>query len=105
MFVAIYQFDVKPNHEQKFIESWEGLTQLIYQYEDSLGSRLHKNKDGTYIAYAQWPNKATWKNSGDKLPEEAVNFRNQMKASCASISTLFELEDCKDLLKNEVFNA
>ena len=99
MFIAIYQFEVKENKTTQFIEAWEELTQLIYEYEGSLGSRLHKEKDNNYIAYAQWPDRETWENSGSKLPNSADDVRAQMKEACIKIETLHELEYVKDLLK------
>ena len=101
MFAVIYSFQIKPDHENEFLDAWKGLTSLIYEYEGSLGSRLHKEKDDHYIAYAQWPDKSTWKNSGGNLPESANLVRLQMKNSCEKIETLFELDMVEDLLKEE----
>ena len=98
MFCAVYKFEVKEGQSEKFIKGWEGLTKLIYQYEGSLGSRLHLEHRNNYIAYAQWPNKETWKNSGKKLPAEAFTFRELMKDSCVSITTSHELDVVSDLL-------
>lgn len=42
MYIVLYTIIIKPNQEEKFIEAWKGLTSLIYKYEGSLGSRLHK---------------------------------------------------------------
>ena len=39
---VLYFFDVKEDQEQVFIENWTNLTALIYEYQGSLGSRLHK---------------------------------------------------------------
>lgn len=99
MFAVIYQFEVKENRKTQFIEAWEELTQLIYKYEGSLGSRLHAEKDYLFIAYAQWPDRETWKNSGDKLPDHADEVRAQMKEACVKIVTLHELDCINDLLK------
>ncbi len=98
MFYVIYSFTVKPNLEKDFVKGWTGLTQLIYKHEGSLGSRLHQKSDNEYIAYAQWPLKATWKNSGNNLPEQANNFRKLMKESCTKIQTEMELPVTVDLL-------
>ena len=103
MFTVIYSFKVKPNLEEKFILSWEGLTKLIYEFEGSLGSRLHKVGELDYIAYAQWPSKETWKNAGSNLPESAGFFRSEMKNSCEKIETSHEMEVVSDLLKTAVF--
>lgn len=104
MFTVIYSFKVKPNRELEFIDSWNGLTSLIYKHEGSLGSRLHSVKENYFIAYAQWPDKETWKNSGDNLPDLAVEFRKGMKESCISIDTLYKMDVVSDLLKKNLFN-
>jgi heme-degrading monooxygenase HmoA len=102
MFVAVYQFDVKEGECEKFKKAWAELTKLIYQYEGSLGSRLHQENETTYIAYAQWPSRQTWENSGSKLPEEANHWRSEMRAACQNIATLHELESDIDLLKDKL---
>ena len=105
MFIAIYQFDIKPEKRDQFVQSWKELTQLIYEFEGSLGSRLHRESEIRYIAYAQWPNRDRWKHSGDQLPEEANTWRAQMKEACTEIKTLHALEMDEDLLKNEPFRG
>lgn len=103
MFAVIYSFEVKPGLDEQFRESWRGLTELIYQYEGSLGSRLHHAGGPLYIAYAQWPDRATWENSGEHLPDAADAFRKRMKASCSEIRTLYPLEMTDDLLKDSIY--
>ncbi|MEZ4938208.1 MAG: antibiotic biosynthesis monooxygenase [Crocinitomicaceae bacterium] len=83
MYIAIYKFEVIPGKEKQFISSWKALTQLIFEFEGSLGSRLHHEKDQTYIAYAQWPDQITYDNSGAKLTESASEYRKQMKEACS----------------------
>jgi heme-degrading monooxygenase HmoA len=99
MFSIIYEFRVKTGQQQVFEKSWVDLTQLIYNHSGSLGSRLHKLDACTYIAYAQWPDKETWKNAANRLPQESSAISALMKESCISIETLHELEIVKDLLK------
>ena len=99
MYIVLYNFAVKPDKEKQFIESWKGFTNLIYKHEGSLGSRLHKKDQLNFIAYAQWPSKDKFDNSGGNLPEEADNFRDLMRASCETIEVLHELEVVEDLLK------
>ena len=101
MFTVIYSFKIKPGLVKNFIKAWRNLTNLIFEYEGSLGSRLHKQDDLNYIAYAQWPNKKTWINSGKKLPELSEDFSKMMKESCEKIETLYKLEVVEDLLKKE----
>ncbi|MEM7455248.1 MAG: antibiotic biosynthesis monooxygenase [Planctomycetota bacterium] len=104
MFVAIYEFKVKPGEEEAFVNSWHELTSLIYEFESSLGSRLHRTDDPhLFVAYAQWPDRATWENSGKRLPEEATSVRHQMSDACESIQTTHKLEVAEDLLADSPF--
>lgn len=105
MFAVIYTFKVKPEKDLKFIQGWKGLTELIYKHEGSRGSRLHKIEDSHYLAYAYWPDKKTWENSGEKLPKEADQHRDLMRESCESIETKFELDVVEDLLQPNVFDS
>ncbi len=99
MFAIIYSFKVRADREQHFLNSWGEMTQLIYQFDGSLGSRLHRKADLEYIAYAQWPSKKHWQNSGDNLPDEADMIRKTLRDSCHEIATLYELEMVEDQLK------
>lgn len=105
MFAVIYQFQPKAGQEESFIEAWKELTQLIYAYEGSLGSRLHRADNGSFIAYAQWPSKTAWEASGNKLPEGANAARDRMKAACTSIQTIHQLETVEDLLQRKAHSG
>mgnify|MGYP001597052458 CR=1 FL=1 len=100
MFTVIYSFKVKQGQSDNFIEAWKDMTNLIIKYEGGLGSRLHKQSEFNFIAYAQWPNKETWKNSGSQLPEISKSIRLKMRNSCDNVQTLFELDVVEDLLIN-----
>lgn len=99
MYTVLYSFEVKPNHFDDFVKGWKGLTELIYKYEGSLGSRLHKSDERNYIAYAQWPSKSIFENAGKKLPKEANYYRDLMRSSCKNVEVLNKLEVVEDLLK------
>ncbi len=105
MFAVIYSFKVKEGQDEDFKKSWKGLTELIYQYENSLGSRLHKGEGQEYIAYATWPDHKTWDLSGDKLPPEADQWRTLMRETCTEIKTLHKLEMVDDLLKDGTYGV
>jgi heme-degrading monooxygenase HmoA len=104
MFAVIYSFKVKEGKEAQFKESWSGLTKLIYEFEGSYGSRLHRKSDTEFLAYALWPNRQTWEESGEKLPEAANEHRTNMRDACFSIETIEELEVEEDLLKEAPFS-
>jgi quinol monooxygenase YgiN len=104
LFSVVYSFKVPEEHAAEFIELWSALTQLIYQYEGSYGSRLHRASPGHFIGYAQWPNKKIWARSGGNLPEESNAIRKQMRELCTEIKTQYELEVVQDLLKDTTFD-
>ncbi|MGB0429966.1 MAG: antibiotic biosynthesis monooxygenase, partial [Bacteroidia bacterium] len=64
MYCLIYKFNVKSNKVNQFKRAWEALTELIYEFEGSYGSRLHIDENGDYIAYAQWPSKNVFEMAG-----------------------------------------
>ncbi|NND94363.1 MAG: antibiotic biosynthesis monooxygenase [Flavobacteriales bacterium] len=101
MFAAVYSFKVKEGRDDEFIKAWRELTQFIYSFEGSLGSRLHHEGNGTYLAYAQWPNEEVYDKAGDNLPDEADEWRTLMRDACISITTLHKLELIDDLLKDK----
>ena len=104
MFAVIYSFKVKSNHVDQFIHSWEGLTKLIYEFEGSLGSRLHKVGELNYIAYAQWPSREKWEKAGSNLPESASDYRSEMRNACERVETSHEMEVVSDLFKFDLFS-
>ena len=101
MYIVLYKIIIKPNQEEEFIQAWKELTSLIYKYEGSLGSRLHKKDALNFFAYAQWPDKNTFDNAGGNLPEDANHFRDIMKGSCEKFEVLEKFEIIEDLLKQQ----
>lgn len=99
MYCIIYQFEVKPGFESRFIKAWEKLT-LFYRDEyNSLGSRLHRESDLHYMAYAQWPNLETYEAAGSKETSETALWSQQMREACTTIQALYKLEPVADYLK------
>lgn len=98
MFAVVYSFDVRPERRTTFLDAWKNLTQLIYEYEGSRGSRLHHSEGNIYMAYAVWPNRKTWEESGTKLPTEAEGLRSIMRESCVNIETIHTWEVVEDLI-------
>ena len=98
MFALVYRFRIHENTEQAFISSWAELTRMIRKHEGSLGSRLHKEDETTYIAYAQWPSKAIGRHREKDCHPKPMPFGSEC-ACCISVERLHELECVKDLLK------
>ena len=93
-FAVLYRFVVHPGQEPEFLDVWQALTHHITLTRSSFGSRLHRAGPLVYIAYAQWPSPAAWSAPGAPAPELAA----RLKAACALIEVLHELEFAADLL-------
>jgi len=63
MFVVIYRWKVQPGKEEKFRRGWRLVTESIRQQRGSLGGRLHKCHDGSWLSYAQWSSKKQWESA------------------------------------------
>jgi len=78
MLAVIYRWRPKPGLEAQFADGWARVTRAIYENCGSYGSRLHRVEDGTWLAYARWPDKATrdacdhQEREGQRLMREAV---------------------------------
>ncbi|WP_306643877.1 antibiotic biosynthesis monooxygenase family protein [Sanyastnella coralliicola] len=105
MFCVVYEFHVIPGKEDLFCQAWREMTELIYEFEGSLGSRLHQQSDTHFVAYAQWPSKERWENSGDRLPVIAEKISQDMKDSTLEIKTVYQLESTDDLLASAPFQS
>ena len=105
MFVVIYEFTVKQEMKDQFRENWLKYTEGIYRYSGSLGSRLHKPKNNIFVAYAQWPDRETWKDAGEvKFPDEYETAGGKMREALSDFKVLYELEVDRDYLQNQLFN-
>jgi hypothetical protein len=81
-------------------------TQGIYLFKGSLGYRLHREKNGAFIAYAQWPDEATYRKAADiEMSREYEDQRERMRASLnlESTRTLYEMEVEFDYLHRRSF--
>lgn len=68
LFCVIYEIKVKAGKEQEFRAAWHKVTLDVINECGSFGARLHKGDNGTFIAYAQWPDRASWE-QGHKVVE------------------------------------
>ncbi len=71
-FVVIYRWRLRPGTEEAFRDAWAEVTLAIRQGCGGLGSRLHRADDGTWLAYAQWPDRASWEAAQRSPPAEAA---------------------------------
>ncbi|WP_405982658.1 antibiotic biosynthesis monooxygenase family protein [Streptomyces sp. NBC_00158] len=69
MFAVIYRWRLLPGGEEQFREGWRRVTEAILRECGSYGSRLHRGDDGTWLAYARWPDEASRERCGVPDPE------------------------------------
>jgi hypothetical protein len=81
VFVAIYCWRIKPGMEDQFREGWRRLSEARYLDRGSLGARLHRNFDGTWFAYAQWPDRKHWERTQGADPGSATEGLQMMRES------------------------
>ena len=108
MFIVMFEFVVKEGFEAQFLCAWAKTTQGIYLFKGSLGSRLHRDKNGSFIAYAQWPDEATYRKATDiKMSAEYEQHRKNMHDSLnlESTRTLHEMDVEVDYLQRRIFDV
>jgi quinol monooxygenase YgiN len=100
MFCAVYQWQVKVGMEEQFRQTWRTITEAIFAQNGSLGSRLHQNEDGTFVAYAQWPSRDLW---AANAPTLGVDLARQERDAClvegTAVTVVFKLTATDDLLR------
>ena len=86
MFVVLYRWQIEPGMEEQFVDGWHRVTRAIHASCGSYGSRLHRADDGTWFAYARWPDAAGrdacnhGESEGLRLMTEATEHLEQVTA-------------------------
>lgn len=100
MFIAVYEFEIKTGMEATFRQAWLEVTQAIYQYCGSFGSRLHaSDKPDIFVGYAQWPNRAQWEKDHALTDALYLKARDEMRNCLVQSKTVYELEVSDDFLQ------
>lgn len=97
-FMVIYRWRLKPGMERPFIEAWRAATVLIREKSGGLGSRLHRAHDGTYVAYAMWPDEATREAGMNSDDPERVRLRGVMREAIEEAFPEVRMEAVADLI-------
>ena len=102
MFAVIYRWKLLPGLEDQFEEGWRAGTEAIASEFGGWGSRLHRGEDGIAVAYAQWPDRATWEKAMQKRmhhSDDAARAKYRASFEPSSFETLFAGEVAADLLQ------
>jgi heme-degrading monooxygenase HmoA len=103
MFVAVYWWRVHSGKEEQFREAWRRGTEKITQLYGSFGSRLHRDLDGRFVGYAEWPDEATWRRAFEAKmvyndPEVRAMFVDAVAEMPPNGEPVFAMEVMDDLL-------
>jgi heme-degrading monooxygenase HmoA len=101
MFAVIYRWRVIPGLEAQFEQGWRAGTERIAAEFGGWGSRLHKGEDGSYVAYAQWPDEATWRRAMEsRMRHSDDQARRQYREAIVpgTFETVFAMPVVSDLL-------
>lgn len=103
MFVAVYWWRVHPGKEDQFREAWRRGTARITERYGSFGSRLHRNLDGRFVGYAEWPDEVTWRTAFEAKmvyddPEARAMFLEAVAEMPPNGEPVFAMEVTDDLL-------
>ena len=102
MFAVIYRWRVIAGREAQFEEGWRRGTERIAAEFGGWGSRLHRGDANTYVAYAQWPDEATWKKAMEtrmRHSDDAARQQYRDAIEPGSFETLFAAPVVADLLE------
>jgi heme-degrading monooxygenase HmoA len=96
MFNLIYQWKIRAGKEAQFEAAWAEITLLIRSLHGGEGSRLHRTEDGSFLAYAQWPNEETWKQFSASSPVNQT-ILDKMKDAILSSEAPIKMTMIQDL--------
>jgi heme-degrading monooxygenase HmoA len=102
MFAVIYRWRLVPGREAQFEDGWRAATEAIAAEFGGWGSRLHRGEDGFVVAYAQWPDRATWeaaRQSRMQVSSDAARAQYRASFEPESFETVFAGEVTADLLQ------
>jgi quinol monooxygenase YgiN len=97
MFYVVYRWKIHSGREQQFQKAWAEVTRLTREHRGGLGSRLHRCPDGTFVAYAQWPDQKKWENSPN-IPLPDTTALTEMREAIASSEPIIQMNLLVDLL-------
>ena len=94
--VVLYRWRLRKGMEEQFVRAWSEITAHLRDEHGSLGSRLHRGKDGVWYGYAQWPDADT-RNIAFAAARD-LPARERMRAAIAESLPEILLEPVADYL-------
>ncbi len=97
MFAVLYRFKLAPGTEEAFSAAWRAGTHAIRARYGTSGSRLHRAPEGDLVAYAVWPDRATWEHAQTQ-PSADPDAMATMRACMVEPTAVTPLEVLDDRL-------
>ena len=98
----IYRWRVIAGREAQFEAGWSAGTARIAQEFGGWGSRLHRAEGNVYIAYAQWPDEATYLKAMETRMHHSDDEARRMYREAiepGTFETLYAMPVVADLLE------
>lgn len=109
MFAVIYRFKLKPEQESEYRSLWNTCVQYFKKHSGAIGSTLHKDHEGNFIAYSRWPSREmrdlAWpgENNPDRsLPEEIKHVIERMQEIAKDNESIDPKEITLDILEDQL---
>ena len=96
-FSVLYRWKLHPGIEASFVEAWSRVSALLLTQRGSLGSRLHRGKDGIWYSYAQWQSAAARSAAFSGAPVDPEASR-QMREAIAETLPEVVLDSVADFM-------
>lgn len=97
MLCLVYEFKVKPEMQDSFRSGWHSLTAVLIRECGSLGARLHRLDECTWISYAQWPDYDSWQH-GEKVVFNFLQGNSWAECLQGEVKLLLTMQCTDDLL-------
>lgn len=95
MYCVIFRFRLTdaPNAEARFIKAWTGITEFFQNHAKAGASRLHKDKDGSFVSYAEWSDVQSYERSQEiDRTQEFIRHAVEWSEVCVPSEIIFEGE-------------
>jgi hypothetical protein len=96
MLIVLYRWRIRDGMERQFIDAWSEVTAYIRANYDSLGSRLHRDRDEIYYGYAQWKSAEQRREAFAAMPD--FEARRKMREAVEESFPEIVLENLSDYL-------
>jgi heme-degrading monooxygenase HmoA len=110
MFTVFYRFILQPHQEENYKKHWLTMVDYFKKNCGAIGSCLHKNEDGLWLAYSRWPTResrdAAWHTDTElnkEFPQsvlDSIEYMHKIKHENEHLENYEEL--CMELVEDRL---